>query len=401
MQIHNLQEEAGGLMQQAITDYEALHASAEIGFNLPQATAYVTKRLKDMGYTPRTCGRSGITAVIGDGQAEHTVLLRCDMDALPIREETGLAFAAQNGNMHACGHDMHTAMLLGAAALLKSHESSLRGAVKLCFQPAEELLSGAADMLQNGLLDPPVPDCAVAIHVMTAASLPTGTIIIPPYGISAPAAAMFHITLNGKGCHGASPHLGIDPLPAAAHCLLALEGIIARELPLGEAAALTIGSIIGGSAGNAIAESTVLSGSLRAFDDTCFLMLKKRIVQVSEGIAAAHRVQAAVTFDGECPTLRNDAQFGEKLTAYLQDFLPKDAVLDANTFAQKEKQRQIGSEDFSWISHKMPSVMLALAAGHINDGFIHPLHSSQMTLDATAMQNGIAAYAAVALGSLG
>lgn len=396
----SLHTEAAALMPQSITDYETLHAYAETGFDLPKTTAYVVKRLKDMGYVPKPCGKSGIVAVLGDKTADRTILLRCDMDALPIHEETGLPYAAQNGNMHACGHDMHTAMLLGAAALLKSYEAELHGAVKLCFQPAEERISGAADMLQNGLLDAPTPDCAVAVHVMTATPIPTGTVIIPPYGISAPAAAMFHIVLRGKGCHGASPHLGIDPLPAAAHCLAGLQTIIARELPMGEAAALTIGSIHGGGAANAIAEEATLSGSLRAFDDACFHMLKERIAQVTDGIAAAHRVQAEVAFDSECPTLRNDADFGAKIAAYLQEMLPQGVVMDANTFDNRENQKQKGSEDFACISHKMPSVMLALAAGCVHDGFTHPLHSPKMTLDTQAMQNGICAYGAAALGYL-
>lgn len=396
----SLHTQAAALMPQAITDYETIHAYAETGFDLPQTTAYVTKRLKDMGYVPKPCGKSGIIAVVGDEAANRTILLRCDMDALPIPEESGLAYGAQNGNMHACGHDMHTAMLLGAAALLKSHEDKLHGAVKLCFQPAEELLSGAADMLQNGLLDSPTPDCAVAVHVMTATQLPTGTVVIPPYGISAPAAAMFHITLRGKGCHGASPHLGIDPLPAAAHCLAGLQTIIARELPMGEAAALTIGSIHGGAAANAIAEQVTLSGSLRAFDDACFRMLKQRISQVTDGIASAYRVQAEVTFDSECPALRNDADFGTEIAAYLQEMLPQGAVMDANTFHSHENQKQKGSEDFACISRQMPSVMLALAAGCIQDGFTHPLHNPKMTLDTQAMQNGICAYGAAALGYL-
>lgn len=400
MELQSLYAQASALMPQAAADYETLHAYAEIGFDLPRTTAYVMKRLEDMGYAPQRCGKSGVVAVLGDREAERTILLRCDMDALPIREETGLAYAAKNGNMHACGHDMHTAMLLGAAALLKKYETALRGAVKLCFQPAEELLSGAADMLANGLLTAPVPDCAVAIHVMTAVKMPTGTVIVPPYGVSAPAAAMFRIHLQGRGCHGASPHLGVDPLPAAAHCLLGLQTVIARELPMGEQAALTVGQIIGGSAPNAIAEEAELAGSLRAMDDRLVERMKQRLCDIAKGIAAAHRVQETVSFSGECPTLRNDRQHGARVLSYLRQALPAGAVVDANAFQTMEDRTQKGSEDFAFISHKMPAILLALAAGDAANGFSYPLHHPKMGLDAQAMQNGICAYAASALGYL-
>lgn len=392
-----LYQQAQALLPQAETDYRTLHQFAEVGFDLPRTVDYVHKRLTQMGYTARPCGKSGITAVIGEQQKGDCLLLRCDMDALPIAEETELSFAAANGHMHACGHDMHTAMLLGAAALLQSHAKELPCRVKLCFQPAEETLCGAADMLAHGVMEDPAPQFAVSMHIMTATSVPTGTVIVPPFGIAAPAAAMLRIRMQGKGCHGASPHLGIDPLPAAAHCLLGLQHILTRELPSHTDAALTVGKIAGGTAANAIADFVVMEGSLRAYEDAVLEKLKGRVAEITKQMAAAFGGEGCVTFHGECPTLYNDAQYGAQLLNSLRQALPEALLIDGAAFARNDSQKQKGSEDFACFSHKVPSVMLALAAGRAEEGFSYPLHHPKMRVDLRAMTSGICAYAAAAL----
>ncbi len=395
--IMDLYEQAQALLPQAEEDYRTLHGFAEVGFDLPRTTEYVKKRLIQMDCAPKSCGKSGITAVIGEHRKGDCLLLRCDMDALPIAEETHLPFAAANGHMHACGHDMHTAMLLGAAALLQSYAQELPCRVKLCFQPAEETLCGAADMLAHGVMDDPAPQFAVGMHIMTASSVPAGTVIVPPFGIAAPAAAMVRIRIQGKGCHGASPHLGIDPLPAAAYCLLGFQHILTRELPSHTDAALTVGKIMGGTAANAIADSVVMEGSLRAYEDAVLEKLKGRVAEITEQMGAAFGGEGSVTFHGECPTLCNDAQYGAQLFESLKQALPRELLTDGAAFARGDEQKQKGSEDFAYFSHKVPSVMLALAAGRAEDGFSYPLHHPKMQLDLRAMTSGICAYAAAAI----
>ncbi len=205
-----------------------LHEHAETGFAVEKTLAYIKSVLQQYGYTPKKCGRAGLTATVGR-KSGKTILLRADIDGLPIAEKTGLAYACTGGNMHACGHDLHTAMLLGAAKLLKAREKELKGRVKLLFQPAEELLEGAKDVIENGVLDDPKPNAAVMLHVLTGTPLPSGTVVVAS-GISAPAADFFHIRVQGKGCHGAMPWKGVDSLTVAARILLGLQELSAREM---------------------------------------------------------------------------------------------------------------------------------------------------------------------------
>ena len=210
-------EKAMKIKEELVEHRHWLHAHAETGFDLHQTADYVCRKLEDMGYLPRRIGRCGI--VVDHNQSEGpTILLRADMDALPIREETNLDFKSRTENMHACGHDLHTAMLLGAAKLLVNED--LSGNVRFLFQPAEELLEGAKDMIDAGVLEG--VDAAVMIHVALA-PLPTGMAIISSPGVSAPAADYFTIRIQGKSCHGSAPQDGIDPIPTAAQILLTIQ----------------------------------------------------------------------------------------------------------------------------------------------------------------------------------
>ena len=218
-----------------------LHTHAETGFDLTETKPYVKSALTEMGYAVHECGKAGLVTTVGKSGGK-VLLLRADMDALPIAEEADVDFACQNGRMHACGHDMHTAMLLGAAKILKAHESELGGMVKLMFQPAEEIFEGSKDMIASGVLENPRPDAALMIHVAAGMPLPAGTVVVSAPGVSAPAADYFTIRVHGKGCHGSAPQNGIDPLTAAAHILIALQEIHARELSASDEAVLTIGT---------------------------------------------------------------------------------------------------------------------------------------------------------------
>ncbi len=388
-----LAQAAAAALPQAVSDYRTLHAMAEVGFDLQDTAAYVRKRLADMGYAPVSCGRCGIVAVAGDPQAAKGLLLRADMDALPMQEESGLPYCAQNGRMHACGHDMHTAMLLGAAQLLKTHEHMLKGFVKLMFQPAEELLEGAKDMLSDGVLSHPKPQAALMLHVLAGMPIAAGTACLPPVGVSAPAAAFFRIRLQGKGCHGAAPHRGIDPITAAAHCLTGLQAISARELAPGTCAALTVGRIAGGMAANVIADTVTMEGTMRAFDDGVLKQMKDRLQTITESTAQAHRVKAEVSVLSDCPTLRNDPVLHTQICEIVRALLPKEQIMEPGSQSSPEA----ASEDFAELSHVLPAMIIGLAAGDSRSGYAYPLHHPKVRFDERAMEQGILLYAGVGM----
>lgn len=384
-------------------DRRYLHAHAETGFELHDTFDYVWKALEDMALAPRKCGKCGIVADIGAG--DRCVLLRADMDALPMREEADVPFASRNGCMHACGHDLHTAMLLEAARLLKAQEAVLNGVIRLMFQPAEETLLGAADMLADGLLDAPKPQAAFMIHVLTGLDIPVGTVIVSAPGVSAPAADMFEVRIQGKGCHGAMPHTGVDPITVAAHTVLNLQQIQTRELALTQPCALTIGMLQSGDTANVIPDRAVLRGSLRAFDDETRQTLVRRIREIAEGTASLFHASAGVEMLGGCPTLVNDEKLsGSTLTALRELLGPDKALLSSDLGAGSpggsDAAKSSGSEDFANITHEVPSLMVALAAGRPADGYGHPAHHPQTMFDESALPVGAAVYAAMALTAL-
>lgn len=394
-------QEAEAMKEQLVFWRRFLHAHAETGFALPETTAYVTKELAQMGIVAKPCGRSGLVAELGRKEKETTFLLRADMDGLPVPEESGVSFAAQNGVSHACGHDMHTAMLLGAAKLLKKWEEKISGRVRLMFQPAEELLSGAKDMIEAGVLKNPPVTGAMMLHVMPGMPVPAGTLVVANPGVSAPAADYFTVEIVGKGCHGSSPNLGVDPVNVAAHVILALQAVQTRELSMGERAVLTVGSIQGGKAANAIPENVSLKGTLRTDTEETRNFLKKRLAEIAGWTAEMFGAKAEVSFPCGCPSLQNDAGLSERTLFYAKELCGTDRVYSAETFsAEKWKERDAriaGSEDFSYVSEKVPSVMVALAAGEPRKGFSYPLHHKKVCFDEAALPVGSALLAYTAL----
>ena len=320
-------QEADGLKDFLQQTRRALHQMPELGFDLKNTIAYVKKILTELGIEPIDCGKAGVVALIGGNTAGKVFLLRADMDALPMREEADVEFASQNENMHACGHDMHTAMLLGAAKLLKDHEGELQGTVKLMFQPAEELLEGAQDMIDAGVLENPKVDGAMMLHVMAGMPLPEGTALVSAPGISAPAADYFEITVQGKGCHGAMPNTGIDPLTASAHILIGLQEIQARELAAKEQGVLTIVMLQAGKASNVIPDDVTMGGTMRASAEETRELLKSRLVEITQGIAKSFRTEASVTFTKGCPTLVNNKDLSLFTSQAMKTLLGEEKVI--------------------------------------------------------------------------
>ena len=329
MQAKDLFSEAKALQETLLRQRRTLHSHPETGFDLAFTKEYVKKELTAMGYLPTDCGKAGLVALAGGQKPGKVFLLRADMDALPMREESGLPFAAENGSMHACGHDLHTAMLLGAARLLKAHEAEIPGTVKLMFQPAEEIFEGAQDMIKAGVLENPHVDAALMIHVMAGMPFPAGTVIVSAPGVSAPAADYFTIKVQGKGCHGSMPNTGVDPLTAAAHILIALQEIHARELALDDRAVLTIGTMNAGTAANITPDTVTVGGSLRTFDAETRSFIKERLCEIAQGTAAAFRASAEVSFGSGCPTLKNDAALSEEVFGWLKELLGEGKAFSA------------------------------------------------------------------------
>ena len=375
-----------------------LHMHPELGFDLKLTKEYVKNELSAMGYDPIECGKCGLIALAGSPESGKIILLRADMDALPISEQTNIDFCSETeGQMHACGHDLHTAMLLGAARILKDYAQELKGTVKLMFQSSEETLEGAKDMLKHHVLENPSVDAGMMIHVMPGMPFSTGTAIICDGGVSAPAADYFQITIQGKGCHGAMPELGIDPIHIASHIVIALQELHARELSMSDDAVLTIGTFQAGNANNVIPDTARLTGTLRAFDENVRKRIKLRLTEISTGIAKTFRGRAEVTFTSGCPTLLNDDSLSKNITNYCKELLGRDMAFsqsDLNNITKPtiKTAKATGSEDFSYISHEIPTVMVALAAGNTENGFSYPLHHPKVTFDENVLPYGAAIY---------
>ena len=376
-------EKALDINEELISNRRILHNYAEIGFDLPQTTAFIMEKLTEYGLTPILVGKAGVSCTIG--HPGKTILLRADMDALPMEETTKLDFAATNGNCHSCGHDCHTTMLLGAAKLLKQNESNLNGTVKFMFQPAEELLAGADDMIAAGILENPSVDVALGMHIKVGYEKSDVGSITYAKGTALYSGDAVRITIKGKNAHGSTPEKGVDAINIAAHVIIALQEIIAREIPCSENAVMIIGKMQGGDTVNTLAGSAVIEASIRTTTNESRTFLKKRIKEISENVAITFRGQAIVEFVYGIGPLYNDPTFSEEIANYCRQILPSKKV--------KEIPTACGTEDFTSIAEHVPSVMLNIGAGSLEDGHIYSMHNSSMIVDEKVLPLGSALYA--------
>ena len=243
------------------SDRHYLHQNAEVGFDLPITTKYVMDRLQEIGLEPKEICKSGVTALIEGKKPGKTYLLRADMDALSMNEENVLEFASKTNAAHNCGHDMHTAILLGAAQILKENVDELEGNVRLMFQPNEEAFLGSKAMIEAGVLDD--VDVASCMHMML--DYDASNYACAP-GFFSSSCDGFKITVNGKGCHGAMPHLGIDPINVGMSICTAFQQLVSRETPPKETASLTFGQFSGGNTPNIVPDKVVIQGTLRTYN---------------------------------------------------------------------------------------------------------------------------------------
>ena len=388
----NLYDEAKKMNKELISWQRHLHMNPEVGMELPSTTSFVIKKLREMGYTPREICKSGVLAVAGGKKPGKVFLIRGDMDALPLAEETNLPYESKNEFMHACGHDLHTAMMLGAAKLLKEHEDEIEGYVKLMFQPAEENLKGARAMIEAGILENPAVDAAMMIHVFADIPIKVGTVIFPGSGPVGTTSDWFKIEIQGRGGHGSTPHLTVDPLNALAHIHTALGEIISREVDPVEMAVVTIGEMHGGSTGNIIPDTAFMQGTIRSYNDELREFIKKRVVEIAEGVSTAFRCSADVKLFNSCPVVLNDENLNSELAAYNIDLMGPDIVMDYEA-ENDEAHRMNGSEDFAYICEKVPAVMVKITAQGNEGGANFPHHHPNVIFDESVMTKGVAVYA--------
>ncbi len=400
-----LLEEAQAIAGELAEWRHALHRIPELANDLPQTSAYVQERLREMGVPFRTLVDGNcVVALIGKGAAAvaedgtaadadcgNTILLRGDMDALPVAEESGEPFASENGCMHACGHDMHATALLGAAKLLKAREEqlvALGGTVKLLFQPGEETFEGARAAIADGLLENPTPAAGFAMHVNSQS--PIGLVL---YGNPALSGVYgFRITLQGKGGHGSSPEICVDPITAGVHVHLALQELVSREVSAMKEIALTIGKFEGGAAANVIPDTCVLEGTMRGFDHELMEALKVRIAEVVEGVARTYRATATLETLSDVPPLVLDESMTEAAKGYVGRVLPQTAFLPLF--------HAMASEDYALISAQVPSAYFTIGAAAADTDEHFAQHHPKARFDDAELPLGAAAYAAVALGYL-
>lgn len=378
----NFYQQALALREETVAHRRWLHTNAEVGLHIPKAQAYVLEQLRAYGLNAQPCGY-GVSAELGK-KGGRTLLLRADMDALPMAEESGESFACPTGTeAHTCGHDFHTAMLLTAAKILKENESLLSGQVRFMFQPAEETFEGAKNMIANGILDG--VDAALAYHVGSG-RMPIGLFMYNSGGTMMYSVDGFRISVHGRGTHGAFPHSSIDPINIGVHIYLALEALIAREADPDKACVLTIGNFSAGSAANIIPDTAILQGTLRTNDAECRKKLVQRLKDIVHKTAEVFGGSADIEMISTVPPLICDPALTEEMVSYMQELPIPSLTPVPNTSAS-------ASEDFATIAEKVPSVFMYLSAGFMDERGDYPAHNPKVRFNEDVCPIGSACLA--------
>ena len=360
----NYYERALELKDETIANRRHIHKNAETGLDLPKTKAYVMEKLTEYGLEPKDCGY-GVTATLGKGG--KVLLLRADLDALPMPEESGEEFACPTGKeAHTCGHDFHAAMLLTAAKMLKEKEDTLEGTIKFMFQPAEETFEGSKNMIENGILENPPVDAALAYHV-SPGKMPIGLFMYNDKDTMMYSVDGFKITIHGKGSHGAYPHVGVDPINIGVHIHLALQELIARESDPTHSCVLTIGQFAGGTAANIIPETAVLQGTIRTNKPEARELLVRRMKEVAEKTAAVYNGTVDIEMISEVPPLICNPKLTDEVVGYMQE-------LGIPGLTPYPGISASASEDFAVIAEKVPSTFMYLSAGYLDERGQYPAH---------------------------
>lgn len=360
------------------SDRRYLHQNAEVGFDLPITTKYVMDRLQEIGLEPKEICKSGVTALIEGKKPGKTYLLRADMDALSMNEENVLEFASKTNAAHNCGHDMHTAILLGAAQILKENVEELEGNVRLMFQPNEEAFLGSKAMIEAGVLDD--VDVASCMHMML--DYDASNYACAP-GFFSSSCDGFKITVNGKGCHGAMPHLGIDPINVGMSICTAFQQLVSRETPPKETASLTFGQFSGGNTPNIVPDKVVIQGTLRTYNAELRAKLVKRMQTIVKSAGEMYGTTVEYEVLSDVPSIYVNPEMLEEVKTYLSE-------IEGLTLAN-DNFRITPSDDMAFISEKVPTVYLLLQA-RVKDN-PYPHHNPKVLFDESAMTWGAAMHA--------
>lgn len=359
-------------------DRHYLHQNAEVGFDLPITTKYVMDRLQEIGLEPKEICKSGVTALIEGKKPGKTYLLRADMDALSMNEENVLEFASKTNAAHNCGHDMHTAILLGAAQILKENVDELEGNVRLMFQPNEEAFLGSKAMIEAGVLDD--VDVASCMHMML--DYDASNYACAP-GFFSSSCDGFKITVNGKGCHGAMPHLGIDPINVGMSICTAFQQLVSRETPPRETASLTFGQFSGGNTPNIVPDKVVIQGTLRTYNAELRAKLVNRMQTIVKSAGEMYGTTVEYEVLSDVPSIYVNPEMLEEVKTYLSE-------IEGLTLAN-DNFRITPSDDMAFISEKVPTVYLLLQA-RVKDN-PYPHHNPKVLFDESAMTWGAAMHA--------
>lgn len=369
----------------------AIHADPEIGLHCPRTAEKIKAALAGLPLEiHQGSSTTGFVAILRGGRDNgRTVLLRGDHDALPMQEETDLPYASKvAGAMHACGHDSHTAMLVGAARILCARKDVLPGTIVFMFQPGEEGYHGARYMIDDGLLDIVRPEAAFALHI--SPNTPAGIIVSRPGALLASADTL-KVTIHGRGGHGAMPHDCLDPIPVACEIVTALQTFVARQVPVSDPAVLTIAQINAGTAHNIIPATAEMVGTLRTVSEETRAKMQTAFVRIAEHIAAAHGARADATIEHGYPVTMNDQRAFELMKNCAEQ-------LSGGAGWEQMLAPMMGAEDFAYVLREVPGAMgfLGVAPKGCDPKTNPPLHNTRMTIEERIMAKGIALHCAMA-----
>lgn len=385
----DLKNEAKSIQDELVSIRRHLHQFPEAGVELPNTKSFVKNKLIEYGFTNIKEIDGGIVTEISNTSSTNCILLRADMDALNVLEKTKLPFASKNSCMHACGHDMHTTMLLGACKLLMKHKDEINGTIKILFQVDEEGFTGAKRAISSKVLENPKVDAAIALHVHSGTKT---AMVLYSKGNMMSSCTLFEIKVKGKGCHGAMPETGIDPINIGAHIHLALQELNAREVQAQRPLVITIGEFNAGKAPNVIPETCTLKGSIRTFDDELTKEVIARIDAISKGIAKSFKGEAKTSIIASAPTLYNDPELTEYFSNKLRNVFGPDTVYDIS-------KGGMGSEDFASFSRMVKSTYFLLGAGSCSENPLYgkPMHNECVVFNEDILSKGSFMFTYLAL----
>lgn len=383
MSLPDFRREAEAIFDEMVQTRRDFHRHPELGFQENRTSAIVAETLHGLGLeVQRGVGQTGVVGLLEGAKDGPVVLLRFDMDALPIHEETDAPYASVNpGVMHACGHDAHMAMGLGLAKIMSHYQERLEGTIKFMFQPAEEGLGGAFAMIADGVLNHPRPDVAFAMHVWNP--VPLGLARVTP-GPCMAASSVFTITVEGKGGHGAAPHMAVDPILAAAHIVTALQSIVSRNINPQDSVVVSIGQFTAGSAPNVIPDKVLLRGTVRSYNEELHRQIYRRILEMARNMAVAF----SCTANMETVAIVAPVVNAVEPTAVVHEMAAK--VLGEPNVLQ---HRTMESEDMGYVLEEIPGCYFFVGSRNEEKGIIYPHHHPKFDIDEQAMINGVAIMA--------